>query len=110
MKRVVSKYAAFATTAGVSVLSRTAFAQVALPSAPTGNANPLDTFRGLIEYGTEVGMGVGAGIVVIGLIIYGINVAMGNNNTRYLIFPLIGGGFLAGVGFVAEVALTGTGA
>jgi len=32
---------------------------------------------------------------------------MGNNNTRYLIFPLIGGGILAGVGFLAEVALTG---
>lgn len=109
MLSILSKLTAMATVAGVSVLPRAVFAQVALPSAPSGNANPLDTFRGLIEYGTEVGMGVGAGIVVIGLIIYGINVAMGNNNTRYLIFPLIGGGFLAGVGFVAEVALTGTG-
>ena len=100
MISILSKLTAMATVAGVSVLPRAVFAQVALPSAPSGNANPLDTFRGLIEYGTEVGMGVGAGIVVIGLIIYGINVAMGNNNTRYLIFPLIGGGFLAGVEMV----------
>lgn len=99
MKKLIA-FVTFITASGVS------FAQT-LPSAPSGTADPLTGIQDVGTYVLDLGMLVGAILLILTLVLAAISSMVGREVNTRLVGRAIGAGIaLSGISFLADLILT----
>lgn len=98
---------AAATALLATVASRTAHAQgMALPSAPSGTTDPVETMQNIIQYGLDGIMLLGAGAAFASLAFaLAKTIAGGQFDSRRVAIVTVAGAGLAGVGFLGDLVI-----